>query len=306
MEPQTLVFPDFDELLGYVPREGFSGIINAPGYNNVKVTIREDGFRSNGSEATPPSSDVLVVGDLFTFGDQVSDNQTWPACLERKLGRSVDNGGMPGYGAAQALRRASLKLAEKNYTHLVFSILMRHGFQRDRLSYFNGFPKPALVYTENGIAWSAVSDPNVPGTKYHPSHNKIFPFVYGRSQMLAATVDRFFPRYDVVGDRLTTLHPNAADENEIVDWTLRKFSSLKIKNKVLLLQYESPDYTNKTIVAEGTKLILRIANELSLKVVDTSTVLRNYKERKLWYMYGGHHTPVGNEQVCSYLFEHGF
>jgi hypothetical protein len=62
---------------------------------------------------------VLVVGDSFTFGDQVSDDETWPACLEATLHRGVDNGGVFGYGAAQALRRALLKLNEKKYEHLV-------------------------------------------------------------------------------------------------------------------------------------------------------------------------------------------
>jgi hypothetical protein len=207
-----------------------------------------------------------------------------------------------GYGAAQALRRASPKLAGRDYSHLVFSILVGDDFKRDRFSYYYGFPKPALVHTDNGIAWSAVSDPNVPGTKYHPSHNKFFPLVYGRSQMLAATVDRFFPDYDVLGDRLTTVHPSAADRNKIVDWTLREFSRFKIKNKVLLLQYASPDNTTEIDVAEEKKLILKIADELSLKVVDTSTVLENYKKSELWYMYG-HHTPFGNELVCLYLFD---
>jgi hypothetical protein len=121
--------------------------------------------------------------------------------------------------------------------------------------------------------------------------------------MLAATVDRFFPTYDVVGDRLTIVHPNAADENEIVDWTLRRFSRFNTKDKILLLQYGR---TNKPIVAQEKKLVLRIANELSIKVVDTSTVLKDYKENELWYMYNAHHTPFGNDVVCSYLFEHGF
>src|SRR5436190_16235682 len=94
----------FDGFLGHVPREGFSSIINAPGWVNAKVTITQDGFRSNGSGAIPGSSDVLVVGGSYPFGAQVSDSETWPACLERKLGRRVDNGAMTGYGAAQALR----------------------------------------------------------------------------------------------------------------------------------------------------------------------------------------------------------
>ena len=299
-----------DELLGYVPREGFSATINAPGWINVKVTIRKDGFRSNGSEVVPPFTDVLAVGDSFTFGDQVSDNETWPACLERKLGRGVDNGGVFGYGAAQALRRASLKLADKNYSTLVLSILVGIDFIRDRLSYRFGFPKPALIHTENGITWSTVPDPNVPGTKYNPVHK--FPsFAYERSEMAAEIFDLLFPGYNykneiLGGDRLTTVHSNSANENEIVEWTLRTFSSFKMKNKMLLLQYLGPD-TNETNVVRERNLIWRIANELSLKVVDTSTVLRNSDEGKLWYTIGDHHhTPLGNEIVCSYLFEQGF
>jgi len=296
-------FTRFDELLGYVPREGFSAILNTAGWHGGKLTIRNDGFRSNGSEPPPLPAEVLVVGDSFTFGSQVSDNETWPACLERKLGRGVDNGGVAGYGTAQALRRASLKLAEKSYTTLVLSTLVDPydwNFGRDRLSFRDGFPKPAVIHTKNGIGWSAVSDPNTPGSKFNPLHREALYFVYERSEILAEILNWF----NIVGDQLTTMHPNAADENEIVDWTLRKFSKLEIKNKMLLLQYSRD--LEKTEVAEKRKLILGIANELSLKVIDTYDVLRNGKGNELWYHERAHHTPLGNELVCSYLFEQGF
>jgi hypothetical protein len=301
-------FSRFDPVLGLAPREGFSSIINAPGWvKNAKLTITQDGFRSNGSGTIPGSSDVLVVGDSFTFGFQVSDSETWPACLERKLGRGVDNGGVFDYGTAQALRRASLKLAEKNYTTLVLSTLVdpRNGdFERDRLRYRDGFPKPAVIHTKNGIELSAVPDPNAPGTKFNPSSVSL---AYEQSEMVAASIDRFFPLYNYSGERLTVVHPNAANENEIVDWDLRQFSRFPIKNKLLLLQYGSLDTSNVADVAEERKLILRTASELSLKVIDPITVLRNYKESDLWFMdHGGHHTPLGNEVICSYLFEQGF
>jgi hypothetical protein len=294
----------FDPVLGHVPREGFSSIINAPGWINAKLTITQDGFRSNGSGTIPGSSDVLVVGGSFPFGAQVSDGETWPACLERKLGRRVDNGGMFGYGAAQALKRASLKLAEKNYTSIILSIFFGTAFQWDRLSYRDGFPKPAVIHTKNGIELSAVPDPNAPGTKFNPSSVSL---AYERSEMFAVTIDRFFPLYNYSGERLTIVHPNAVNENEIVDWDLRQFSSLPVKNKLLLFQYGRPDATNVADVAEERKLVLRTASELSLKVIDPITVLRNYKESDLWFVdRGGHNTPLGYEVICSYLFEHGF
>ena len=81
----------------------------------------------------------------------VSDDGTWPACLEATLHRGVDNGGVFGYGAAQALRRVLLKLEEKKYEHLVLSILVGGDFERDRLSYFSGHPRPAVVRTTDGL-----------------------------------------------------------------------------------------------------------------------------------------------------------
>jgi hypothetical protein len=51
----------------------------------IKVTITNDGFRLNNVEMEPRISEVLVVGDSFTFGDQVSNPETWPACLEKNL-----------------------------------------------------------------------------------------------------------------------------------------------------------------------------------------------------------------------------
>ena len=93
------------------------------------------------------------------------------------------------------------------------------------------------------------------------------------------------------------MHPNAADENEIVDWTLRKFSKLEIKNKMLLLQYSRLGGLDTTEVAEKRKLILGIANELSLKVIDTYDVLNNAKENELWYHDKWSSYPVG-ERTC--------
>src|SRR5262245_6829426 len=71
----------FDEYLGYVPHEEFDATITQKSWQNAKVTISSEGFRLNDNAMMPSRSDVLVVGDSFTFGDQVSNHETWPACL---------------------------------------------------------------------------------------------------------------------------------------------------------------------------------------------------------------------------------
>ena len=54
---------------------------------------------------------ILAVGDSFTFGAEVSDQSTWPSCLERKLKIITDNAGYPGYSAGQAVRKGIIELS---------------------------------------------------------------------------------------------------------------------------------------------------------------------------------------------------
>ena len=86
----------YDARLGWAPRAGYVGPADGS-----YVTITPDGWRSNGL-----SSPVLAVGDSFTFGADVLDSETWPAQLERLIGRSVVNAGVSGYGLDQAVLRA--------------------------------------------------------------------------------------------------------------------------------------------------------------------------------------------------------
>ena len=67
---------------------------------------------------------ILAVGDSFTFGDRVSDHETWPAQLERLTGRQVLNAGVFGYGVDQAYLRA-VALLETYDTDLVVLALIK-------------------------------------------------------------------------------------------------------------------------------------------------------------------------------------
>lgn len=115
-------FPNVhDALLGYRPKPGYSGIENVW---NTTVSIGADGLRSNGAQ--PPVTGaprILAVGDSFTFGDQVSDSETWPAQLEQQLQSPVLNGGVFGYSFAQTVLRAEQLLDQHAVEWLVCSLI---------------------------------------------------------------------------------------------------------------------------------------------------------------------------------------
>lgn len=95
-----------DEGLGYAPRAGFSGANHGLGSH---VTFDADGLRVHRQGQPPPARTmppILVVGDSYAMGDQVLDDETWPAHVEAGLDRRVLNGGVSGYGLDQIVLRA--------------------------------------------------------------------------------------------------------------------------------------------------------------------------------------------------------
>ena len=90
---ENLGLSSYDMSLGYLPTAGWDGNIISPGWKtDSKVTIQADGFRSNDNNLSNTKYSVLAVGDSFTFGDQVSNLETWPSCVEKLLELPVQIG----------------------------------------------------------------------------------------------------------------------------------------------------------------------------------------------------------------------
>lgn len=96
---------DYDPALGWRLR---SGVASNPGNPAASFTTCEHGIRSNvaGACAPIPSGAILAVGDSFTAGSEVGDAQSWPAALERVLGRPVVNAAAGAWGSDQIVLRA--------------------------------------------------------------------------------------------------------------------------------------------------------------------------------------------------------
>lgn len=92
----------YDSELGYEPRPGVSGTLHGE-----TLSYSADGFRNHNlgrPAATGPL--ILALGDSFTEGYAVSDDESWPAHLERDTGRRVLNAGVRSYGIDQIVLRA--------------------------------------------------------------------------------------------------------------------------------------------------------------------------------------------------------
>jgi lysophospholipase L1-like esterase len=144
-------YAEYDPLLGWKEKPHW---IDDDG--TVRLTTIEEGIRSNGDAARPvPEGAILAVGDSFTEGLDVNDDETWPARLEAILGEPVINAGVGGYGVDQSVLRAE-RLIERYRPWLVLlgvfeDDILRAGFKR--------YEKPKPYFTVGNGALVHHNDP---------------------------------------------------------------------------------------------------------------------------------------------------
>lgn len=100
---------DFDKNLGWVPKKNFSTVTEFG-----KLTINSIGIRSDKEYSLKKDTGrkrIVTIGDSFTYGECVADNETYSAYLESLIpGFEVMNFGVHGYGLDQELLRLNRAL----------------------------------------------------------------------------------------------------------------------------------------------------------------------------------------------------
>lgn len=137
-----------DPVVGSVPRPRTA--LRDP-FRGCSITIGDHSTRSNGN--TGPLAErplTLAVGDSFTFGQDLGDSDSWPAALERLLGRRVINGGVNRFGFDQSVLRAE-QLAALYAPDTIIVSFIPHDVSRCEFSYFLGRPKPYFDVDASGL-----------------------------------------------------------------------------------------------------------------------------------------------------------
>ena len=295
----------YDNFVGYIPSAGFASRISAGGWEDELVTIDQNSFRATGNDSSEitDNSVILTIGDSFTFGDQVSDSETWPSCIERRTKRRTLNAGVGGYGAAQAVRRASVITQQRIVDTAILSVFLRTDFHRDRMKFRTGFPRPAVIQSEDGLSYAEVPPINSPGTKYQPGEK--FRIVLS-AQKYSLLINKLigWVGFDATGMRRAEIHDNAAEIDQIIEFTVRELSNISATFKFIVLQYAQHDFPELNSESERIKALLLSRAQLeNIPVIDTYNRLEaelTVSERNIWY---GHHTPYGNQLVCDEIYQ---
>ncbi|NDC22952.1 MAG: hypothetical protein EBZ49_02310 [Proteobacteria bacterium] len=98
-----------DSHLGWRTEANQSSSVPSKRDLNKKSYVSSNHFGLRNNNQNPPrwkeKKGFLALGDSFTFGDEVSDWETWPAQLEQLTGLRIFNAGACTYGLDQAYLR---------------------------------------------------------------------------------------------------------------------------------------------------------------------------------------------------------
>ena len=304
---------EYDPHLGYVVKAGVS-VKMKNSRNESTLTTDRYGFRMNFVEKV--SSDyisnkkILAVGDSFAFGAEVENDQTWPACIEKRTKQQILNGGIFGYGAAQSVLRASNIIQNHEIDTLMLGILIHNNFNRDQLKFRNGYPRPAVINLDGELNYAMVPSYSSVGTRYNPrKKNELLKTIRNNSFLVAKII--YTLKIDFSGMMRYEMHPDAATIDEIIEFTISELEKININKKIIILHYIEGDF-NQADQAKKTQYIRdQVYKHIAQKdilIIDTYPMLNeSYKKgnKAIWWgqaekdMWWGHHTPYGNELVCN-------
>ncbi|AXH15813.1 hypothetical protein CP985_03515 [Malaciobacter mytili LMG 24559] len=290
---------EYSPTLGYVPIKNIHFKVDLQNWNSSILTINELGFRKGIEKSIDKNNPILIAGDSFVFGNQVNDDETWPAYLQ-KAGYNIYNLGVGGYGTAQSLLRLKTFIDEYNITPklVILQTLVGFDFIRDTYDFYSGFPSTALYKNENNIIkyfCPSKNDLDIIGSKYSSvqTNKNIFITLSEYSHFIRLLFTKQIQGYQ---KRLDRTYKDALSKEEIIDFVLTEFSKMPYK-KIFLLQYGGDE---NEIISEEKKYLLSKLKKLGIEYIDTYNATRiNNKPIKELYFY--HHTSKGNEVIANYI-----
>ncbi len=273
-----IVHGRYDSTLGWIPRSNFA--TPADQKEGIKITTLEDGIRSNGRITISDTQPVLAVGDSFTFGNQVSDSDTWPSILESLFHKSVLNAGVFGFGIDQSVQRAEA-LIQKYHPSDVFFSFIEDDIRRVGHSIRDGAAKPYFTLQDDRLTLqnSPVPPPGI-GQKIMLYQNFLRP-LFSKRYVPAPN--------EPIGVTCALFRRLAKDEKE-----------LGTRVHVVIQSPKSPSLEQ---VAD-LKAVRPCLLATNLDVIDLASALATMRveepERHQRY-FSGHMTPEGNRWVAEQI-----
>jgi hypothetical protein len=236
----------YDHELGWDLQPGASGLLAGR-----TISISAEGMRNHASGVKAGSGPtILALGDSYTEGFAVADNETWPAHLERHTGRRVLAGGVRDYGLDQMVLKAE-RLVPALKPGFVVLAFIASDIDRTGLAARNRRYKPYFVAGGDGLELRNVPVP----TMQVPGPETLARRVLGHSYLLRFTMGRLGAHELWRGDTVYT-----GEDGDLISCRLMsRFAALVQRENVQALVVGFPRYEDWAWPASGITQHRRVA-----------------------------------------------
>jgi hypothetical protein len=303
----------------YDPRLGW---VAAP---NVSVsdsyTAGEHGFRMPGTERVPiQQGQILMVGDSFGVGSEVSDSESWPAQLEHRIGTQVINAGVGGYALDQIVLRTEEIAPIVKPRMILVQARLEYGLSVDRMSRFGGTPKPYFSIEDGKLALK-----NEPVPRLASSIRDIgwARSVFGHSYLVQFVMTRLNRlQWWVAQSMAMKIEMSMGESDDVACLLLHRLAQFRDQNGVkmaLVIQYSGLDgLADKLGWQADRDWVMACAQRENFDIIDSFDALRAVDRkdgldayRKLWVMHDnnqiyGHMSADGNRLIADLIYNHLF
>jgi hypothetical protein len=289
----------YDAELGWAPKPDVRASILG-----TTVTILGGGIRSNGREKVwdGTGDPILAVGDSYTFGDQVSDWETWPAQLEELTGRKVINAGVFGYGIDQAFLRAQRLLSRYRFSTVILSFIP-DDIRRCQMLANYGRAKSYFDLRDGRLTLENVPVPLPPPL---PRENLLLVTV--EHSLLVHTVMKGLFLKWWLGPAWEIQAHEKEKGNKIACGLLHELEALtRSRGSELIVLVEHGNWEGATD-STAVKNVLSCLSDPATHVLDLEPALSELKAKdrsrydRLYHSSGGHMTAEGNQFVAQEIF----
>jgi hypothetical protein len=296
---------ELDPVVGWTLKPNHHG----DGHNTLDY-----GIRRNGNETAIRTGEILAVGDSFTEGWEVDDDDSWPAYLELMSGTPVVNAGVGGYGTDQIVLRTEQLLPIVQPKTLIVGFL-HFDIYRTAHTHF-GAPKPWFTVENGELRYhppAPVEPPQAPNLATRLLDG--LRDALSRSAAADYLIARLAPNYWYgSGGKREYIKAN----NDPVQVTCLLLERLKTKlderkiRSILFMQYYAPVILQNEQPPADALQVEACASRLGFEIVDQFASLKALTRnnptalRELYMVYGETYTHMngeGNEAAADLLLK---
>lgn len=303
----------------YDPRVGW---ISQPNYHYPGIfTTGEYGVRMPSEQRVPiQQGQILMVGDSFGAGAEVSDSGSWPAQLERRIGTQVINSGVGGYALDQIVLRTEQLQPILKPSMILVQTRLEYGISVDRMSVAGGAPKPYFTIEDGKLTLK-----NEPVPRLASSRRDIgwVRSVFGHSYLVQFVMTRLNRlQWWVEPSMATKFEMSPAEAVDGACLLLHRLAEFRDQTGVkmaLVIQYSGMDGLDDKLSWQADHdWVMACAQRENFDIIDDFQALRDvYRKggledyQKLWVMHDnnriyGHMSVEGNRLVADMIYDHLF